>query len=145
MDASPVGVSRVDDIGSIDRIALVNGPVDTTATSAHEFASRNADCLFVSIGKRTDERLRESAVAGVTDEKELLRAWRALFRQARSSMHAGATARDPWSHRVSRWPRHLHTPGAHNLAAQGLPMLPAAGWVEYEFDDLTGNGTNARS
>lgn len=54
----------------------------------------------------------------------------------KSVMHKGAVVRNPISGAESRLPNHLHTQGAHALAAQGLPMLAGGGWVEYVFDDV---------
>ena len=122
-------------LGSVDRVALCRDAPDVTATSAHEFAARNADCLFLMIGGRSEEGVRESALGGVSEDPELLRTWRSLVRRAGAAMHSGATVRNPMSDRETRKPAHLHSPGAHELARNGVPMLASAGWNEYTFDD----------
>lgn len=128
------------DEAGIDRVALCIRPPVTSAESAHQFASLNAGCLFVSVGPRTEDALRESAVGGVTDEPELLRTWRAVIQKARKSMAAGAVARDPGSGATSDLPRHPYTEGARRLADDGVRMLPAAGWVEYQFGQTSDDG-----
>lgn len=120
-----------------DRVALCRGTPDLTATTAHEFAGRNTGSLFLSLEKALEGGLRESAVAGSSDDPETLRIWRAVVRQVKSGMHKGAVARNPQSGAEIRLPNHLHTSGAHALALQGLPMLAGGGWVEYVFDDVS--------
>ena len=125
----------VESLRKIDRVTLCRASPDLTATNAHEFVSRNTDCLFLSIGSYGDDGLRESALDGVTEEQEILQDWRNLIRDAKSEMHRGARVRNPASGAEETLPGHLHTPGAHQLAAQGVPMLAAAGWNVFEFDD----------
>jgi hypothetical protein len=119
----------------VDRVALCRRDPDLAATAAHEFVSRNPGCLFLSIGPRDDDGLRESALGGATDDDDTLRAWRRIVKQAKAGMHQGAAVRNPHSGVAQRVPKHLHTPGAHELAEQGVTMLAAAGWNRYEFDD----------
>ncbi len=124
------------DLREVNRIALCRAEPDVSATTAHEFVSRNAECLFLSLEEPTDAGLRESTIAGATTDADTLGMWRALVRQVRSEMHEGAIARNPRSGAENRLPKHLHTAGAHALAEQGVAMLAGGGWVEYEFDDL---------
>ncbi len=119
----------------IDRVALCRTGPDLAAQTAHEFVTRNPGCLFLSIGPREEDGLRESALGGSADDQETLQKWREVIRQAKSVMHTGATVRNPASGAEERAPKHLHTPGAHELAAQTVPMLAAAGWNQFEFDD----------
>lgn len=58
------------DILACDRVALCSAAPDLTATSAHEFVGRNPDCPFLSTEKATEDGLRESTVAGSTDDAE---------------------------------------------------------------------------
>ncbi len=50
----------------VDRMCLDTSPFDTSATSAHEFVTRNMGCLVLSIGQLTDDGLRESALSAVS-------------------------------------------------------------------------------
>lgn len=119
----------------IDRVALCSRPPDLEVASPHEFASRNPDCLFLSIGRMTTEGLRESALGGETTHAVTLKAWRGLVRRARADMHKGAVVENPASGATRAAPAHLHTPGAHSLAQEGLPMLATAGWNRFFFED----------
>jgi hypothetical protein len=128
-------ITDVSPFGETNRVALCQTRPDVTVRSAHEFVTRNPSCLFVSIGTRSKDGLRESALAGATQDPETSRLWQAIFRAAESSMHIGATVRNPLSGATERLPLHRHTTGAHQLAEQGTRMLAAAGWNEITFDD----------
>lgn len=123
------------DLANVDRVALCSTDPDLTAVAAHEFVTRNPNCLFVSIGSRDADGLRESALGGDCDDPETLRRWRDLIRYAKSAMHQGATISNPVSGVREPRPGHLHTAGAHQLAASGVKMLAAAGWNQFVFDD----------
>lgn len=123
-----------------DRVSLCRGDPDLGVATAHEFVSQNPGCLFLSVGPRDDEGLRESALGGATDNPETLLTWRSVIRQAKSEMHKGAVVRSPNSASAEPVPSHLHTPGAHSLAEQGIKMLAAAGWNQFEFDDCSVDG-----
>ncbi len=123
---------------SIDRLALRQAPLDLSAASAHQFATRNKGCFFVSAEWPTEEGLRESAMGGITDDAELLRTWRRMIRQAETSMHRGARVRSALLGTATAAPAHRHSVGAHELAEQGVKMLPAGGGNEILFDDVVG-------
>jgi hypothetical protein len=133
--ASEDDIARDAGIGDISRLALCKRAPDLSVPTAHEFTKRNPDCLYLSIGRREKDTLRESALGGSTDDAETKRLWKAVVRDARSIMHTGAVVRDPGSRAAQHMSRHLHTSGAHILAEQRVRMLPAAGWTEFEFLD----------
>jgi hypothetical protein len=131
-DSAPADVAELE---RVDRLAFCQREPKLHATSAHDFVAKNPDALLLSIGAQGDSGLRESALAGVTSDQALVRRWRSLVKTARASMHAGATVRNPMTGARQQLPNHLHTSGAHELAVQGRPMLAAAGWNEFVFDD----------
>lgn len=129
-----------DEEDRIDRVALCRGTPDVTASSAHEFATQNRRCLFLTIGELEDDGLRQSSLGAVTDDDEDLRTWRSVVREAKAPMHRGAVLRDPDGEVARHLPHHLHTVGAHDLAQQGVAMLPVAGWNRLQFDDCRPEG-----
>jgi hypothetical protein len=131
--AVAVANGRVD---RVRRIAVRHAPFDLSATTTLSFVSLNPDALFLSVEWPSTDGLRESAVDGATERPEVMASWRAFRRQARASMHVGAVVRGPNSPAIQAARHHLHTVGAHQLAETGVPMLAAAGWVEFLFDDL---------
>jgi hypothetical protein len=134
---------QVEQLQRVDRLALCRQEPNVDATSAHDFVAKNADALFLSIGAQGGDGLRESALAGVTANEALAKEWRNLVRTAQAAMHSGATVRNPSTEAEQQLPKHLHTPGAHELAEQGVPMLAAAGWNEFLFDDCLDSGAEA--
>ena len=121
-------------LDKVDRVAVRPSEFDLTATGTHQFVVRNIDCLFLDVEWPAKNGLRESALGGATDDEELLRTWRRMIRAMQKPMHKGAVVRS-WVATLAL-PAHLHTPGAHELAARGVRMLAAAGGNDYEFDDL---------
>jgi hypothetical protein len=118
----------------VDRIAIGPGDFDLTATTTHQFVTRNVDCLYLDVESETNGGLRESAIGGATENVDLLRTWRRTIRAMKKPMHRGAVVRS-WAATLTLL-AHLHTPGAHVLAARGVRMLSAAGGNDYVFDDL---------
>jgi hypothetical protein len=127
--------SAVELTHAIGRVALGRRPFNMNAATPHQFASLNHGCLFVSVEHAGGDGLRESLVGGVTEDGEDLRLWRRLIRQARKPMHRGASIRNPATGATRPAPSHLHTRGAHDLAAAGTRMLAIAGTNEFVFDD----------
>lgn len=127
----------------IDRVVLCQQDPDLRAETAHGFVTLNPGCLFVSIGARDAEGLRESALGGATDDKGTLDLWRSVVRQGKRGMHKGASVRNPYTGAVDHVPNHLHTRGAHELAEKGVTMLAAAGSNQFEFDDCPRTDQNA--
>lgn len=131
------GAVNGDSSWRVDRLALCRTDADLTARSAHEFVTRNHDCLFFSVGAHDGEGLRESSLAGSTDDDETLEIWKRLVQGARAEMHSGAKVRNPHTDASAPAPKHLHTERAHYLADKGVKMLAAAGWNEFVFDDCS--------
>jgi hypothetical protein len=83
----------------------------------------------------TEDGLRATALTGRMGDEEVLRWWVALARDAIADMHQGAWATEPSGGRT-HIADHVHTAGAHDLAASGVRMLAATGSTVFEFDDL---------
>jgi hypothetical protein len=121
-------------LDGVDRIAIGPGDFDLTATTAHQFVTRNTDCLYLDVESPTNYGLRESAIGGATENVDLVRTWRRMIRAMKKPMHKGAVVRS-WAAALTL-PAHMHSPGAHVLAARGVRMLAVAGGNDYVFDDL---------
>jgi hypothetical protein len=134
-----IGVASAEDLGinRVDRIALTPASPVLPVSDEEDFANRNRDALFIKVGARSDEGLRQSAMGGMTDDRDLAKRWKNLAAKARKQMHKGAVVRNPHTAASEHGREHLHTVGAHALAREGVKMLAIAGWNEFEFDDLT--------
>ncbi len=119
------------------RICLRRGVFEVGAINALAHLARNPETLVVVLDPLTDDGLRATALTSRIGDEDALRWWVALVRAAIVDMHQGASATDPDSGGRKPVPDHFHTPGAHDLAARGAPMLAAPGSALFEFDDLT--------
>jgi hypothetical protein len=119
----------------VRRICLRRGGFDVSATTEIEHLIRNPDCFVMVLEPLTEDGLRATALTGRMGDEEVLRWWVALARDAIGEMHQGAVATEPSGGRT-RMPDHVHTTGAHDLAASGVPMLAATGSTVFQFDDL---------
>jgi len=138
-DARLITPSELDEprtAAGLFRVAMCSRIPVLAEYSANEFPLRNPDCLFLVLGQLSDKGLPESALSGATEDPDVLKKWRAVKRVAKSSMHVGATVRNPKTGAEALLPAQRHTLGAHALAETGTRMLAIAGWNEYHFDDV---------
>jgi hypothetical protein len=119
----PLGMHQV------SRVIIRRIGIDLSATSSQQFLGMNPDSLII-LG------LREAAISGSTEDKDLFAVWQAWVKGLDAEFHRGATVVAGLTGSTRRLPRHMHSRGAHDLAEQGVPMLAAAGSNTYRFDDV---------
>jgi hypothetical protein len=119
---------------SVDRISLNPAPADLSATSSLDYAKRNPDSLFISLGEQSDVVLKESFLAAMTDDAELAAVWKRLRERARKSMCKGAWAENTVSGARSRVASHYYTAEAKRLAEVGVVPIGGTDWIRYQFD-----------
>jgi hypothetical protein len=119
----------------VRRICLRRGGFDVSATNEIEHLIRNPDCFVIVLEPLTEDGLRATALTGRMGDEGVLRWWVGLVRDAVGAMHRGAWAIEPSGGRT-RIPDHVHTVGAHELAADGVRMLAATSSTIFEFEDL---------
>ncbi|MCG8915241.1 hypothetical protein L6E12_05480 [Actinokineospora sp. PR83] len=119
----------------VDRVCLHPAPPVLGAPAPHLYLAANPEVLVLDLAHPTPGGLRQSVLGLESEDEETLKLWRKLLRQAKAGTHAGASMIGPQGDtapaRSSR-----HTPGAHDLAASGVPMLALAGTVRFVFDDV---------
>ncbi len=120
----------------VRRLGLRRGVFDIDSISASQHLLRNPETFVMVLEPVTDDGLRATALQARMAEQDSLRWWIDLAREATMSMHQGATAIDPEGGGRQLVPDHLHTEGAHDLAAAGVPMLASGGSAIFEFDDV---------
>jgi hypothetical protein len=101
-----------------------------------EFMTVNPDCLAIALEPVTEDGLRETALATLTENRDTLAFWLKLVLELDEVMHQGATAIDPRTGSLRYFASHRHTPGAHELASSGVRMLACAGDTYFEFADV---------
>jgi len=120
----------------VRRLCLRRGPFFEGAINERQHLVRNPECLTVVLEPVTEDGLRATALTSRMGDEDKLRGWVALVREAALEMHRGAWAIEPTHGGRQHIPDHVHTQGAHELAADGVTMLAATGPAIFEFDDL---------
>jgi hypothetical protein len=122
----------------VRQVCLARGELDRGSgfITTEEFLTVNPDCLAIALEPVTEDGLRETALATLTADRDTLAFWLKLVLELDEIMHQGATAVDPRTGRRRYLRSHRHSPGAHALAAAGVPMLACAGDTYFEFADV---------
>jgi len=129
--------SAIGELEPVRRLSLRREPFFEGAINDRQHLVRNPECLTVVLEPLTDDGLRATALTSKMGDEGGLHEWGALVREAALRMHRGAYAVEPEHGGRQDVPDHFHTPGAHDLAADGVPMLSAAGTATFEFWDLS--------
>jgi hypothetical protein len=108
--------------------------------TTEEFMTINRDCHAIALEPVNEHCLRETALATLTSDPETLDFWLQRVLELDEVMHQGAVLMDPQSDTTLFLPSHRHTPGAHELAVRGVPMLACAGPGYFEFADVHMHG-----
>ena len=129
-------LASIEAVEPVRRICLRRGPFDVSSVTEIEHLTRNPESFVVILEPLTEDGLRATALTGRMGDEEALRWWIERAREAAAGMHWGAWAIDPEHGGRRRFDDHIHTTGAHELAARGVPMLAATGSAVFEFDDI---------
>ncbi|MDX6679489.1 MAG: hypothetical protein QOE31_3541 [Solirubrobacteraceae bacterium] len=121
----------------IRRLCLRREPFFDGAINERQQTQWNPECLTIVLQPVSDDGLRATALTARSGDIGLLQDWADLVRAKALELHRGAYAIEPEHGGRQHVPDHFHTPGAHDLAAGGVPMLAASGSAMYEFYDLT--------
>ncbi len=137
--AIPVGgdiASAIAEFEPVRRICLRRDVFDLGSINAMAHLVRNPESFVMVLEPLTEDGLRATALTSRMGDEDALRWWVAIVRETAEHLHRGAWALDPAGGRQTYVADHWHTPGAHHLAAGGVPMLAAAGSAIFEFADL---------
>jgi hypothetical protein len=121
----------------VRRLCLRREPFFDGAINERQQTQWNPECLTIVLHPVSEDGLRATALTARSGDIGLLEGWAALVRAKALELHRGAYAIEPEHGGRQHVPEHCHTPGAHDLAAAGVPMLAASGSAIYEFYDLT--------
>ncbi|MDX6688919.1 MAG: hypothetical protein QOG15_376 [Solirubrobacteraceae bacterium] len=133
--AAPITASMVKE-EPIRRLCLRREPFIDGAINERQQTQWNPECLTMVLEPVSDDGLRATALTAKSGNLGLLRDWGNLVRDKALQLHRGAYAIDPATGGRQQCPEHFHTPGAHDLAVAGIPMLAAAGSAIFEFYDM---------
>ena len=127
--------AAIAELEPVRRICLRRGAFEIVAVNQIQHVAMNRESFTMVLEPLSDDGLRATALTSKMGDEDVLRWWVGLVRETADGLHRGAWAVDPAGRRtyVSE---HWHTPGAHELAAAGVPMLAAVGSAIFEFEDL---------
>jgi hypothetical protein len=123
--------------GAWDRMWLLREPVPSDPTTFAPLAD-GPECLAVTPGCMTEEGLRESSIGVVATNQDALQTWRKIIKSAKSNLQKGAWVLNPVSGARQRDENHYFTAGALAASRDGVKMLAAAGWNQFELGDDDG-------
>ncbi len=120
----------------VRRIGLRRDVFDVDSVSASQHLMRNPETFLMVLEPLTEDGLHATALTGRMSDQDRLRWWIDLARDAAGDFHQGASAIDPDTGARMLVADHYHTPGAHDLAVAGVPMLASGGKALFQFDDV---------
>ena len=120
----------------VRRICLRRDAFDIVAVNQAQHAAMNPESFVMVLEPLSDDGLRATALTSRMGNEDVLRWWVGIVRETAEHLHRGAWALDPAGGRQTYVSDHWHSPGAHDLAAAGVPMLAAVGSAIFEFADL---------
>ncbi|MEU3621371.1 hypothetical protein [Amycolatopsis coloradensis] len=134
-----VGLERLSaglpDSREVDRLSLSLHSIDSSAVSSFDFMQRNPDVLVISPGSRSEDFLRESDMAVMTDDASSLATWKTVMKKARGLMIRGNVSIFNPVLDMQGYPKKgYYSAAARELAKSGTRMLASAGWNEYKID-----------
>ena len=115
-------------ISDTNRVCLsINEPC-ITSSNLLEFLDKNPNCLTVTIGRYSDNKLVESVLAAQTDNTSSLKVWKNVVKKLNSITLAGAWVVNPHNGAKVFYKQHRYTERAKKLSEEGVNILPIAGW-----------------
>lgn len=131
------GEMSVDDLqfdGDI-RVVFLNEKPNISASSQNEFYDLNPGSIGLHIGRLTDEGLKESALAFMSDDKDKASLANKFASRLKKVTRAGAKAVNPVNGAEANVRSHRYTEGAKSMYDQGVKILPVAGNSFYKLPD----------
>lgn len=115
------------------RIVLVEGTPKLRAASESQFLELNPTVLIVDIGGQGPNGLKESFLGCRVPNAGVPERWRKAAKKLRDITTAGATAYSADRSASSFLKDHRFSPGAAELQARGVPILPIAGTSQFHL------------
>lgn len=131
------GEMSVDDLmfdGDIRIIFTKEEPIITTS-SPNEFYDANLGSVGLHIGRLTEEGLKESALAFMSDDKDKAAMANKFASRLKKMTKAGAIAVNPVNGAEANVRSHRHTKRAKLMYDQDIKILPVAGNSFYKLPD----------
>lgn len=117
------------------RIILTAQKPSMDATSPNNFYDLNQGTIGLHIGKLTEQGLKESALAFMSDDKEKVAIANRVASKLKKLTKAGAIAVNPVNGVETNARSHRYTLGAKALYEEGIIMLPVVGNSFFKLSD----------
>lgn len=109
------------------RIIFTSWVPSLGASSPNNFYDLNPGTIGLHIGQLTEQRLKESALAFISDDEEKAAIANKLASRLKKITKAGAIAVNPINGAESNARSHRYTAGAKAMYDNGIKILPVAG------------------
>lgn len=137
IDPVEPGADLTDDaVGIADWVVFAVEPIEGEVTSAKALETTVPDALTLEVGRLDEHGLRQSWLRAMGDNEAAMKLWARVARDLRTITYAGVTAVDPATGVRGPASRTVRcTPGARELDARGVRILPAAGTTSLRLTD----------
>jgi hypothetical protein len=121
-------ISALSETGTVF-LAIGDGVIDETCTTFREFQQKNTRLLYITIGCKKNDSLKESVVSGFLSEDDIvLKKINYLFKKR---LHKGGIARNPETGTSVEVPSHYYSDGAQHFEKNGGRLVAFAGNTIY--------------
>lgn len=116
-------------------IVLYNYEPNVMIGDYNVFLDKNTDGIIFEIGVENDEKLKESRISGITENKETLKIWKDIVKRFKDTMLKGAWVINPNNGEKEYYNNHYYTLPAKELFQKGIKIVPYTGWNEYMLEE----------
>ncbi len=117
-----------DAVAIADWVLFAVEPIEGEVMSAKALETTVPAALTLEVGRLDEDGLRQSWLRAMGDNEAAMKLWGRVARDLRAITYAGVTAVDPATGVRGPASRTVRcTPGARDLDARGVPILPLAG------------------
>jgi hypothetical protein len=117
------------DSSAYKRLAFTLQQPSLPVTPELDFAIKNPDALWLQIGERTKNELKESWLSARTEDAAALIVWKKIAKRLQAMTEKGALAMQPTTGAIGPARGHRYTAGAKALEASGVTMITITGII----------------
>lgn len=116
-------------------IVLYNYEPNLFIEDYNVFLDENTDGIIFELGVLDDEKLKESRISSITENKDTLKIWKDIVKRFKNTMLKGAWVINPNNGAKEYYKNHCYTLLAKELFQKGVKIMPYAGWNEYILNE----------
>lgn len=143
MVLSPFAIRKIEGELSIDdlsidtdiRVIFTSQKPSMGASSPNNFYDLNQGTIGLHVGRLTEQGLKESALAFMSDDKEKISIANKIASRLKKITKSGAVAVNPINGAEANARSHRYTLGAKSMYDEGVKILPVAGNSFFKLAD----------